>query len=134
VLGLDVRVDRQIFKQYLEKANDGDFDVLISGWNPDFDDPMTFADLFASWNLNNRGRYYNPKLDENVRVAQESLDPRTRMAAFGEIQRILIEDAAIIVNYDRGVMYVEDPHLKGVVRRAVGPEPDYTYAYLVENP
>jgi hypothetical protein len=56
------------------------------------------------------------------------------MAAFGEIQRILIEDAAIILNYDRGVMYVQDPHLRGVSRRAVGPEPDYTYAYLVENP
>ena len=134
VLGLDIRIDRQIFKQYLDKANAGDFDILISGWNPDFDDPMTFGDLFASWNLNNRGRYNNPELDRNVRIAQQSLDPRTRMAAFGEIQRILIEDAAIILNYERGAMYVQDPHLKGVVRRAVGPEPDYTYAYLVENP
>jgi oligopeptide transport system substrate-binding protein len=134
VLGLDVRIDRQIFKQYLDKANDGDFDLLISGWNPDFDDPMTFGDLFSSWNDNNRGRYNNPELDRNVRVAQQSLDPSTRMAAFGEIQRILIEDAAVIFNYDRGVMYVQDAHLKGVVRRAVGPEPDYTYAYVVENP
>jgi oligopeptide transport system substrate-binding protein len=134
VLGLDVRIDRQIFKQYLEKANSGDFDVLISGWNPDFDDPMTFADLFASWNGNNRGRYDNPALDANVRIAQQSLDPRARMAAFGEIQRILFDDAAIILNYERGVMYVQDPHVKGVTRRAVGPEPDYTYAYVVESP
>ena len=134
VLGLDIRVDRQIFKTYLDKANDGEFDILISGWNPDFEDPMTFADLFSSWNENNRGRYSSQKLDDNVRIAQQSLDPATRMAAFGEIQRILIEDAAIVLNYDRGVMYVQDPHLKGVVRRAVGPEPDYTHAYLVENP
>jgi oligopeptide transport system substrate-binding protein len=134
VLGLDIRVDRQIFKTYLDKANDGEFDILISGWNPDFEDPMTFADLFSSWNDNNRGRYSNQRLDDNVRIAQQSLDPAKRMAAFGEIQRILIEDAAIILNYDRGVMYVQDSHLKGVVRRAVGPEPDYTHAYLVENP
>lgn len=134
VLGLDVSIDRQIFKQYLEKANNGDFDLLVSGWNPDFDDPMTFADLFASWNDNNRGHYENPVLDRNVRIAQSSLDPHARMTAFGEIQRILIDDAAIVLNYERGVMYVQDPHVKGVVRRAVGPEPDYTYAYLVENP
>jgi oligopeptide transport system substrate-binding protein len=134
VLGLDVRVDRQIFKQYLDKANDGEFDILISGWNPDFNDPMTFADLFTTWNDNNRGHYENLALDRKVRAAQQSLDPRTRMAAFGEIQRILFEDAAIILNYDRGVMYVQDPHLKGVIRRAVGPEPDYTHAYVVENP
>jgi oligopeptide transport system substrate-binding protein len=134
VLGLEIIVDRQIFKQRIEKANAGDFDLVIFGWGPDYADPMTFGDMFASWNLNNHGRYNNPEVDRNVRVAQRSLDQKTRMAAFGEIQRILIEDAAIILCYDRSVMYVQDPHLKGVGRPAVGPEPDYTHAYLVENP
>jgi oligopeptide transport system substrate-binding protein len=134
VLGLEILIDRQIFKQRIEKSNAGEFDLLIYGWSPDFDDPMTFGDLFASWNLNNQGRYNNPEVDEYVRIAQQSLDQRARMAAFGEIQRILIEDAAIILNYDRGVLYVQDPHLKGVYRPAVGAEPSYTNAYLVENP
>jgi oligopeptide transport system substrate-binding protein len=134
VLGLDIRIDRQNFKQRLAKAENGDFDLVIYGWGPDFDDPLTFGDLFASWNLNNHGRYDNPELDEQVRIAQRSLDQRTRMEAFAEIQRILIEDAVIILDYERGVMFVQDPHLKGVSRPAVGPEPDYTHAYLVENP
>jgi oligopeptide transport system substrate-binding protein len=134
VLGLDIIIDRQNFKLRLAKAEEGDFDIVIYGWSPDFDDPLTFGDLFASWNLNNHGRYSNPELDANVRIAQQSLDAHTRMAAFGEIQRILIEDAAIILNYERGVMYVQDTRLRGVSRPVVGPEPDYTNAYLVENP
>jgi oligopeptide transport system substrate-binding protein len=134
VLGLDIKVDRQVFAQRIDKANAGDFDLVIFGWGPDFDDPMTFGDMFASWNLNNHGRYSNPEIDKNVRIAQRSIDQQERMAAFSEIQRILIEDAAIILCYDRSVMYVQDPHLKGVVRPAVGPEPDYTHAYVVENP
>ena len=40
----------------------------------------------------------------------------------------------ILPNYERGLVYVEDPHLKGVVYRAVGTDPDYSNAYLVENP
>lgn len=133
-LGLELRLDRQTFKLRIAKAQEGDFDIVIYGWGPDYDDPMTFGDYFASWNPNNHGRYSNTELDDNVRIAQRSDDQRERMAAFGEIQRILIEDAALILNYDRSVMFVQDPHLKGVSRPAVGPEPDYTRAYLVENP
>ena len=100
---------------------------------PDFDDPLTFGDLFASWNLNNRGRYVNPLLDAQVAIAQNAMDPRTRMDAFGEIQRILIEDAAVLPNYEPGQVYVLDPRLKGVVRRSVGPDPDFTYAAIQEG-
>jgi oligopeptide transport system substrate-binding protein len=132
-LDLDVRIDKQIFKQRLAKAEAGEFDIVIYGWGPDYDDPLTFGDFFASWNLNNHARYSNPKLDDQVRIAQRSLNQQERMAAFGEIQRILIEDVVIIPNYERGQMFVEDPRLRGVRRRAIGAEPDYTSAYLVEG-
>ena len=133
-LGLEVKIDKQIFKQRLAKMTSGDFDLVAAGWGPDFDDPLTFADLYASWNLNNRGLYNNPELDRLVRVAQNSLDPKTRMDAFGEIQNILHEDVVLLPNYERGVVYVQDPRLRGVVRRAVGTDPDYTNAYIIDAP
>lgn len=133
-LGIEIRIDKQIFKQRLEKMTAGDFDLVAAGWGPDFADPLTFGDLYASWNGNNRGKYNNPELDAQVRIAQNSLDPRTRMNAFAEIQRIMIEDAVHLPNYERGRVYVQVPELKGVVHRAVGTDPDYTNAYLVETP
>jgi oligopeptide transport system substrate-binding protein len=104
--------------------------MVLAGWGPDYDDPLTFADLFASWNQNNRGRYANPALDDWVAIAQSSQDARERMDAFGEIQKILIDDAVIIPNYERGSTYVTHPQMKGMVRRAVGPDPDFTNAYI----
>ncbi|MDX1562880.1 MAG: peptide ABC transporter substrate-binding protein, partial [Gammaproteobacteria bacterium] len=133
-LGLEIRIDKQIFKQRLDKMTSGDFDIVMAGWGPDYADPLTYGDLYASWNGNNRGRYNNPELDAQVRIAQSSLDQEVRMQAFAEIQRILIEDAVQIPNYERGIVYVQVPELKGVVYRQVSPDPDYTYAYLVENP
>ena len=127
-----MKIDKQIFKQRLAKMTSGEFDMVMAGWGPDYDDPLTFGDLFASWNANNRGRYSNPELDHQVDIARSALDPRTRMDAFGEIQRILIEDAAILPNYERGSSYVVNSALKGLVRRAVGLDPDYTYAYIEE--
>ena len=133
-LGLEIRIDKQIFKQRLQKTTDGDFDIVSAGWGPDYADPLTYGDLYASWNGNNRGLYNNPELDAQVRIAQGSLDQQVRMKAFAEIQRIMIEDAVHLPNYERGRVFVQDPRLKGVVRRAVGTDPDYTNAYLVENP
>lgn len=133
-LGLEIKIDKQIFKQRLAKMTSGDFDLVSAGWGPDFDDPLTFGDLYASWNGNNRGKYSNPELDRQVRIAQGSLDPKVRMDAFAKIQKILLDDVVLLPNYERGRVYVLDPRLKGVVHRAVGTDPDYTNAYIVENP
>jgi oligopeptide transport system substrate-binding protein len=134
VLGLTIRIDRQSFRQRLAKQEAGEFDIVIYGWSADYDDPLSFGDLYASWNPNNHGRYDNPELDAQVRIAQQSLEPGVRLKAFAEIQRILIEDAAVILAYERGVMYVQDARLKGVARRAMGASPDYTTAYIDEDP
>jgi oligopeptide transport system substrate-binding protein len=133
-LGLEIKIDKQIFKQRLAKMTSGEFDLVSAGWGPDYDDPLTFGDLYASWNGNNRGKYNNPELDRQVRIAQSSLDQKVRMDAFGKIQKILFDDAVLLPDYERGRVYVMDPRLKGVVTRAVGTDPDYTNAYLVEKP
>lgn len=129
-LGLDVKIDKQIFKQRLAKMTAGEFDLVAAGWGPDYDDPLTFGDLFSSWNKNNRGMYSNPELDRYVRIAQSSLDPKTRMDAFGEIQKIIHDDVVIIPSYERGVVYVRNPRLNGIQRRVVGADPDYTNASI----
>ena len=132
-LGLEIRIDKQIFKQRLAKMTAGDFDLVSAGWNPDYPDPLTFADLYASWNSNNRGRYNNPKLDQLVAIAQTSTDVRTRMDVFGQIQQILVDDPPMVPIYEPGVVYVVDPRLKGVVRRVAGFDPDYTNVSIVEK-
>ena len=131
-LGIQLKIDIQTFKQRLAKMTAGDFDIVGAGWGPDFDDIMTFGDLFASWNLNNRGRYNNPNYDEQVRVAMNNTEPKTRMDAMGQAQQILFDDAVILPQYEQGVIYLLHPKVKGVVRRVVGADPDYTYARVVQ--
>ncbi len=129
-LGIDIKIDQQIFKQRLAKMTAGEYDLVAAGWGPDYDDPMTFGDLFTSWNENNRGRYASEALDAAVDVARASSDPKTRMDAFAVVQDIIYDDAAILMNYEAGSVYVADPRVKGVVRRAVGTDPDYTNAWI----
>ena len=127
-LALDLKIDKQTFKQRLAKMTAGDFDIVAAGWGPDFDDIMTFGDLFASWNLNNRGRYSNPEYDQLIRIAMNNTDPRTRMDAMGKAQQILHNDAVILPQYEQSLIYLSHPKVRGVVRRVVGADPDFTYA------
>ena len=129
-LGIEVKIDRQIFKQRLAKMTAGEFDLVLAGWGPDYDDPLTFGDLFASWNANNRGRYTNSDLDDFVKIAQSSADPKTRMDAMAGIQQIIHDDVVILPSFERGLVYVEHPQVKGVIRRAVGTDPDFTNAFI----
>jgi len=130
-LGVDLKIDKQIFKQRLAKMLAGDFDIVAAGWGPDYNDPMTFAELKTSWNENNRGKYNNPKYDALITKALESSDQKVRLNAMAEAEKILLEqDVGIVMTYERIKPYVTHPWVQGVVRRAVGFDPDFTHVSL----
>lgn len=131
-LGIPVRIDNQIFKQALDKMTRGDFDIAMAGWVPDFDDAITFGDLMASWNENNRGRYSNSAYDALVRAANATGDQTMRMPLFAQMQKILIEDVPILPTFESAEMYVIDPRLHGVARARFGGDLDFRRAYVEE--
>jgi len=131
-LGLKLKLDKQIFKQRLAKMTAGDFDIVASGWGPDYNDAMTFGDLMSTWNMNNRGRYSNPEYDRFVRVAQGTSDPVIRNEAFAKLQDIVIDQVVVLPQYERGYVYVQHPRLTGVKRRLFGGDPNYMYARITD--
>jgi oligopeptide transport system substrate-binding protein len=131
-LDLDIKVDLQQFKIRLDKMLSGDFDLVLAGWGPDYEDPMTFVDLFASWNVNNRGRYNSAEYDSYVRTALGSADPQVRMDAMGKAQQLLIDDAVILPNYERVANTVQHPKLEGVMFKQTGASMVLTYARVLE--
>lgn len=131
-LGLDIKVDVQTFKQRLDKSQNGNFDLIITAWGPDYEDPMTFGDLLASWNVNNKGRYSSPAYDALVREAQVNSDQRVRMNAMGKLQQHVIDNAVILPTYERVANTVQDPRLVGVMFKQTGASMVLTYARVVE--
>ena len=129
-IGVDIRIDRQIFKQRLAKMTAGEFDIASAGWGPDYPDAMTFADLKASWNLNNRGRYSNPEYDQAIRDAMATTNTKKRMDAMAKAEKIGIDDVAQLSLYERTVAYLVNDRVDGVVRSPFAPDPDYTRAVV----
>jgi|TARA_Y100000310_G_scaffold302039_2_gene339024 oligopeptide transport system substrate-binding protein len=131
-LGIDLRIDSQTFKQYLAKSRNGEFDLLLSSWFPDFDDIMTYADLLGSGNANNRGGYVSEQYDEWLQILQGASDQRVRMDAAAELQKIIMDEVMVLPMAETGSAYTQHSQLRGVVRRVLGADPDYTYAEVIE--
>ena len=131
-LGIDLKIDKQIFKQRLEKMGKGEFDIVSAGWGPDYPDAMTFADLFTSWNENNRGRYSSPAVDQAIREAQATADPKKRMDAMARAERVVLDELAILPTYERVVIWVQNNRIKNVGRNTFGPDPDFTMAEVIK--
>jgi len=131
-LDVDLKIDSQTFKQYLAKSRNGEFDLLLSSWFPDFDDIMTYADLLGSGNPNNRGGYASEEYDNWLKVVQGAADQRERMDAAAQLQEIIRNEVMVLPMAETGSAYVQHNKLKGVVRRVLGADPDYTYARVVQ--
>lgn len=132
-LGIDLRIDKQVFQQRLARMTAGDFDLVAAGWGPDYADPMTYADLWTSWNENNRGRWKSARYDALIREALATADPRRRLDAMAEAERIALEEVAVLPLYERATVYAESKRVRGVLRRRFGTDPDFTYAHVVEE-
>jgi oligopeptide transport system substrate-binding protein len=132
-LGIDLRIDRQIFKQRLAKMTAGDFDVVAAGWRPDYADPMTFADLFTSWNENNRGRWVNARYDELIRKAQATSDPRARMDAMAAAERIAFEELPILPLAESATVWIHSRRVDGIIRHRIATDPDFTHATVKDE-
>ena len=130
-LGLEVLVDQQSFKQYLNKSRRGAFDFALSSWYPDFGDIVTYADLLGSYNANNRGQFISPDYDRWLERLLRSANSVLRFEAAAELQRIIVDQVPILPMAETASVYLIHPKLKGVTRRVIGQDPDYTYARVV---
>ena len=86
----------------------------------------------ASYNDNNSGKFNDPEYDRILELLTSSDDPTVRMAAANDLQKIIQDEVAVIPTAETGSAYLQHPKLRGVVRRVLGADPDYTFARVVE--
>lgn len=117
-LGLDVTVEQMTYKNRIERMQNRDFDIVMSGWGPDYNDPMTFLDLFVTGSGNNHTSYSNPEYDALVASAVAEPDSEKRMQTMLEIEKLLMKDMPVGPIYYRAQDYAVSDRLTGVVRTA----------------
>jgi oligopeptide transport system substrate-binding protein len=115
-LGAKIDVKVQPFDRKLELEANGEFQLSFQGWIADYNDPMTFLDLWLSDSAFNTGKYKGDRYDELVSGAQTETDFARRMDMLLEAEKVLIEqDAACAPMFFEGEVRLVNPSIKNFV-------------------
>jgi oligopeptide transport system substrate-binding protein len=129
-LGIEVEIEPLPFKLRLQKSKQHDFDIALGVWIADYNDPMTFLDLFVTGGGVNYGQWSNAEYDALIKKAQNEPDPKKRMAILEDAERLLIKEMPIGPTNFRARAYVTKPYVKNFVWRPFAIEYDLKETYI----
>lgn len=135
-LGVHVQIDTYPDVSTWKTARDSyQYDFYAMGWNGDYNDPMTFMELFVTGNgyAKFMGGYSNPEYDEMVEKAGASQDDAERMELFGKAEALLMEEGGCIpLYYDNSQMYVQS-YVSGLSMPMFGTEYEFSRVKILAH-
>jgi len=127
-LGVTVNIRQVPYKQRLKMEKDHEFEMVITGWVPDYSDPMTYLELWPTNSPYNHGKYSSAAYDKLISDAVNSADPKARMDLLFNAEKTLLEDGAIVPLQLRRNAMLMNPKVKGFATYFVGLNYDYMFA------
>jgi oligopeptide transport system substrate-binding protein len=120
-LGVEFDVEVVTFDAALDRVDQEDYQINYSfGWIGDYDDPMTFMDLYLSDSPFNNSFFENEEYDRLIKEAQTTSDLDKRMQNMLEAERILIEQAGTVPAYFGAAAGVQKSYVKDYAPHSFG--------------
>lgn len=127
-LGITINIRQVPYKQRLEMESNHEFEMVVTGWVPDYSDPMSYLELWPTGSPYNHGSYSSEVYDGYINEAISNTDPKERMDALFNAEKTLLEDGAIVPLQLRRMAMLLNPKVKGFETYFVGINYDYMYA------
>ncbi|MHB1392018.1 MAG: peptide ABC transporter substrate-binding protein [Clostridia bacterium] len=131
-LGIKLELVNVPSKQRLQAVKDRDYEIVYANWFPDFDDPMTYLDIWVTGGGFNRSDYSNPKYDALIKEAKAATDEKVRHQKMFEAEKIALEDMIVVPTHWGANAGVQSDRLVNFVRSLVGADPDLTFVDVKE--
>ena len=128
VLGIKVDIKQVPYKQRLQMESEHNFEMVVTGWVPDYSDPMSYLELWPTNSPYNHGSYSSADYDAYMEEAMTNTNPKERMDALFNAEKTLLEDGAIVPLQLRRMAMLLNPKIKGFETYFVGINYDYIYA------
>ena len=110
-------------KQYtvavLGAGKRGKMPFTINAWFQDYPDPSNFLDILLNGrriteaNCENRSFYNNPEVTRLLDEAAQMTDAKARLALYGRIERLVVDDAPWVFLYYPTRYVLVQPWVKG---------------------
>lgn len=131
-LGIKITIKQVPYKQRLEMENKHEFQMVVSGWVPDYSDPYSYLELWTTDSTYNQISYSSAAYDGYMKSSQTLTDPKERLDALFNAEKTLCEDAAIMPLQLRKIEMMKSDKLEGMNTYFVGYNYDYMYADITK--
>lgn len=114
--GMKVSISSVPFKTRIQRSLDGTARFILSGWQGDFPDPISFLDLYTTGNTYNFSHWSNKQYDELIK-ASETTDANNETKRYNDLlkaQELLSKEAPVATLYQTVQGHLRNPKLKGV--------------------
>ncbi|SHG84504.1 peptide ABC transporter substrate-binding protein [Cognatishimia maritima] len=95
-LGVDVTLENQEWKVFLENRGNQNFEMARGAWCGDYNEASTFLDLLVSSSGYNDAKYNNARVDELMASAKSSQAPGP---LYTEVEQILADEMPVVPVY-----------------------------------
>lgn len=112
-LGVDVKLENQEWKTYIDSRNSGNFDVIRASWVGDYNEPSTFLNLLTSGNSSNIPRFSNAEYDAVIAKASMETSDKARNADYNRAEQIIADQVPIAPLYQYTNGRLIKPWVKG---------------------
>ncbi len=93
-LGIDVKLQNQEWKTYIDSRNTGNFDVIRASWVGDYNEASTFLSLLTSTHSGNIAKFKNADYDKLLAQAGRETNPAAVTADYNKMEQIICRPGA----------------------------------------
>ncbi len=129
-LGLNIQIEPVTQQIRVQRMTSKDFQIVLAGWGPDYNDPMTYLDLWLSTSGQNNSNWASKDYDTLIAQAKVEADPAKRMDILAQAEKLLMEELPIVPTFFRQENTLIKSNLKGVVNRALSPDTDFRFTSM----
>jgi len=126
-LGIDVTLENQEWKVYLDTQNSMNYDISRSGWIGDFIDPVTFLSMWTTGNGNNNTHWANSKYDALIEQAARTGDPKARLDILHQAEELFLSEVPVVLIYWYTNTYLLRPAVQNWYPLVLG---NHNYKYI----
>ena len=121
--GVTLKLQPMPKAEYLDKLTTNSYDIAMTDWVPDYDDPMTFLTLWTTSGCEIAEHWSNADYDKLIAdctTGDLAADYDARWQAMHDAERILIENAVIAPLYTNANAMLISPNVSGVEFHVAG--------------
>ncbi len=119
-IGVNVELVSQEWGTFLNTRKEGDYQIARNGWLGDYNDPISFLDMWITGGGNNDAQWSNAKYDELITNIKTSEDKEERFKMMHEAEDIIFDEWMLCPIYYYVDIFLKSDSLQGVWSSPLG--------------